>query len=54
MDWRTKKLPPEIRRILKPLKAFFQLARELKPTLNAIPKSIRARLESIIGGNYSY
>jgi hypothetical protein len=52
IDLGTKKLPPEIRRILKPLKAFPQLARELKSTLNAIPKSIRTRLESIIGGKY--
>lgn len=52
IDLGTKKLPPEIRRILKPLKAFPQLARELKSTLNAIPKSIRTRLEAIIGGKY--
>jgi uncharacterized membrane protein len=52
IDLGTKKLPPEIKRILKPLKAFPRIAGEMKSSLSAIPKSIRTRLESIIGGKY--
>jgi len=43
------RLPHEIRRVLKPLKAFPHLVRELKPTIPVIPEWIAAKMESIIG-----
>ncbi|MFA6508527.1 MAG: putative ABC transporter permease [Treponemataceae bacterium] len=46
------RLPREIKRLVKPLKAFPQLSGELKPMLHAIPDWITARLESIIGGRH--
>lgn len=47
-----ERLPNEIRRLLKPLKAFPNLVRELKPTITAIPEWIRAKMESMIGGKH--
>ncbi len=51
-DFGGRRLPNEIRRLLKPLKAFPQLTRELKPMLHAIPERITAKLEAIVGGRY--
>lgn len=48
----TKRLPPEIRRLIKPLKSFPTLVGELRPSLDAIPGWITSRLESIIGGRH--
>jgi uncharacterized membrane protein len=49
---RSKRLPREIRRLLKPLKSFPRLTGELKPMLGAVPDWITARLESIVGGRH--
>jgi len=46
------RLPHEIRRLLKPLKAFPHLVRELNPTIGTIPEWITARMVSIIGGRH--
>ncbi len=48
----TKRLPREIRRIVKPLKSFPTLVSELRPSLDAIPGWITSKLESIIGGRH--
>jgi len=48
----TKRLPREIRRLIKPLKSFPTLVGELRPSLDAIPGWITSRLESIIGGRH--
>lgn len=48
----TKRLPREIRHILKPLKSFPTLIAELRPSLSAIPGWITSKLESIIGGRH--
>lgn len=46
------KLPREIRRLLKPLRAFPELAREFHPSLQAIPDWILSKLEKRIGGRH--
>lgn len=46
------RLPREIKRLIKPLKAFPLLTGELKPLIHAIPDWITTRLESIIGGRH--
>lgn len=46
------KLPREIRRLLKPLKAFPHLAGELRPLAGAIPEWITDRLSSILGARH--
>ncbi len=51
-DGEPHRLPREIRRLLRTLKAFPRLVAELKPMLHAIPERITARLESIIGGRH--
>jgi len=48
----ARRLPREIRRLLKPLKAFPSLVGELKPMLHAIPEWVTSRLESIVGGRH--
>jgi len=48
----TKRLPREIRHIVKPLKSFPTLVAELRPSLDAIPGWITSKLESIIGGRH--
>lgn len=48
----SKRLPREIRRLMKPLKSFPLLSGELKPMLHAVPDWIIARLESKIGGRH--
>lgn len=43
------RLPPEIRRLVKPLRAFPALVRELRPSMKAIPDWIASRLEARVG-----
>lgn len=46
----SKRLPVELKRLMKPLSAFPALARELKPHLPAFPDWIRERMERRMGG----
>lgn len=52
LEFDTKRLPREIRRLVKPLKSFPTLVAELRPSLDAIPGWITSKLESIIGGRH--
>jgi len=52
LDVGARRLPMEIKRLVKPLKAFPELTRELKPMINAIPDWITTKLESIVGGRH--
>ncbi len=52
LETEARKLPREVRRLLKPLKAFPLLARHLNPLRKGIPDWITARLESMIGGRH--
>ncbi len=45
----ARKLPREIRRLIKPLKSFPLLTRELAPLLHSVPGWITSRLEDIVG-----
>jgi len=51
-DGEPFRLPREIHRLLRTLKAFPRLVTELKPMLHAIPERIITRLESVIGGHH--
>lgn len=48
----SRRLPREMRRLLRHLKAFPKLVLELRPSLGSVPEWIKSRLESIIGGRY--
>lgn len=48
-DGARSKLPAEVRRLLKPLSAFPELARQFVPHLPAFPDWIRERLEKRLG-----
>lgn len=52
LELEAKKLPREIRRLLKPLRAFPLLGGQLHPLRPAIPDWIAARLEKLIGGRH--
>lgn len=43
------RLPSEVRRLIKPLRAFPALVRELRPNMKAIPEWIASRLEVRVG-----
>lgn len=51
-DVRSGKLPREIRRLIKPLKSFPLLTRELTPMLHAVPEWVTSKLETIVGGRH--
>ncbi len=48
----NERLPHEIKRLIKPLRAFPHLVRELKPTITTIPEWITEKLESLVGGRH--
>ncbi|QQO09203.1 putative ABC transporter permease [Breznakiella homolactica] len=48
-EGKKQKLPPEIRRIMKPLSAFPALRKNFKPKFSAFPDWIRERLEERFG-----
>lgn len=46
----TKRLPRDFRRLIRPLRAFPFLKRELRPSLHVIPEWVSSRMERLIGG----